>query len=198
MGKENALVQLAKRNKNIIKYLKEYEKELTILSFSDENVYNTLANLLTDISLVNLYLDNAHRLEELKVSKIKFVKELKSFDARGDRYICGFIPNRSKEGIQDRIKYILKYYTDGKVFPRLTEEQAHNYSRMCSTYNEVCFSIVSEATFVLRTENEENGYQNRSIEIMDFGFNGSKLPTIEEVQSYEIPKALIKSNRDES
>lgn len=139
-GLGNEIATLEEKNKDIIKCLKEHIRELTMLSLTDENLYNTLMNLINDENLINLYLENARSLEYLQVRKIKFVKDIESINANGDRYICGFIPNRSKEGIQDRIKYILKYYTDGKVFPRLTEE----------------------------------------------------------VQSYEIPKALIKSNRDES
>lgn len=192
-GKENALITLAKKNKDIIKYLQEHESELTTLSFTDENVYNTLTNLLKDFSLVNLYLDNACRLEELKVEKIEFVKDLNSLPKSVHRSYCRIIPLGNEE------IFLSKYYTDGKVEPKFSEEQANKY-KFPAPFCQIPFYISreSEPSFVLNTEKDGELNQHRTIEIINFGFDGSKLPTEEEVQSYDIPKSLIKSNRNES
>lgn len=193
-GVGNEINTLEENNKDIIKYLKEHVNELAVLNLTDENLYKTLINLINNESLISLYLENAKRLEELKVKNIKFVKDLKSFNANGDCYRCTYAPRDDCKGL----KYIIKYYTDANVLPRLTEEEAHAYSRMCSTSNGVYFSLIGNATFVLKCINKDNFSQDRSIEIMDFGFDGSKLPTEEELQSYDIPKSLIKTNRNES
>lgn len=190
----NEIDTLGEKNKDIIKYLREHIKELAMLNITDDNLYNTLINLLNNKSLISSYLDNAKRLEYLKVNMIKFVKELKSFDANGDRYFCSFTPSNNKEGFQ----FVSKYYTDGEVFPRITEEQARKLSNGDPINQRICFSFAGETTFVLHTENRENFHQDRSIEITDFDFDGCKLPTEEEVQSYEIPKSLIKSYNEES
>lgn len=196
IGQKNDLTMLKKRNKELIKYFKEHEKELTKLSFTDENVYKTLARLLKDPSLLNLYLDNASKLEDLKVEKIIFVDDLKSVIAKKSScYYCAFFPKNEIE-----INDIIKFYTDGEVFPTLTEEKATNFKWCQPWYNNIPFMITDkhDYTFVLKTTNKRDFYQEREIEIMNFGFNGSELPTEEEVQSYEIPKSLIKSYNEKS
>lgn len=189
MEEKNALTMLAEKNKDVIKYFKEHKEELTILSLEDEDLYNTVNALLNDSNLLDLYLDNAKKLEELKIKEIAFVKDLNSITPNGERYYCEFWSHNRKE-----LKEIHKFYTDGKVVPRLTEEQVSDFKWFHDGYNKVPFSITNEreASFVLKTKNRVNFKQDRKIEIMDFGFDGSKLPTIEEVQSYEIPRELIK------
>lgn len=189
MEEKNALTMLAEKNKDVIKYFKEHKEELTIISLEDENLYNTVNALLNNNGLLDLYLDNAKKLEELKIKEIEFVKDLNSITPNGQRYYCEFWTSNRKE-----IKEIHKFYTDGKVFPRLTEEQAYDFKWFQDGYNKIPFSITNEreTSFVLKTENGANFRQDRKIEIIDFGFDGSKLPTVEEVQSYEIPRELIK------
>lgn len=184
MGRESSLNGLAKRNQSVIRYLREHEEELVKFSLSNNHVFKSLTELANDISLLNLYLENANKLVELKVEEIKFVEYVVN-----DGYYCEFYPiNKNK------LKYIYKCYTDGKVYPRLTEEQATNFDWCHTGYNQVPFTITNELepSFVLKIKNNENLHQYSSIEIMNFGFDGSKLPTEEEIQSYEIPKKLIK------
>lgn len=195
-GVGNEIDTLEKNHKDIIKYLKEHVKELATLNITDENLYNTLINLINNESLISKYLENAKILEDLKIKNIKFVKDLKSEIAkRRSCYYCAFFPKNEIE-----INDIIKFYTDGEVFPTLTEEKATNFKWCQPWYNSIPFMITDkhDYTFVLKTTNKRDFYQEREIEIMDFGFNGSELPTEEEVQSYEIPKSLIKSYNEES
>ena len=187
MGKENDLTKLARKNQDVIRYLKGHENELIKLSFKNQNVFQTLMELSSNIALLDLYLENARKLEALKVEKIVF-GDIRSFDANGDRYYCEVVPKNDME-----LKYIHKCYTDGEVYPRLTEEQANNFKWWYSGYSKIPFSITNEHTFVLKTTNKENFHQHREIDIVNFAFDGSKLPTEEEVQSYEIPKELVKN-----
>lgn len=193
----NYLLSLVKRNRNIIKYLREHEEELKTLKFCNLDFYNTIENLSKNPDLLDLYLNNARRLEELKVEEIEFVYSFNHFIAKEDQYYCYIIPRNEKE-----LNFISKCYTDGKILPRLTEEQAYNFKWCQEKAQNIPFSIKNEAgykcSFVLETANASDFSQRRKIVIVDFGFDGDKLPTEEEVQSYEIPKSLIKSNRNES
>lgn len=192
-GKKNALSKLKNQNEKVIHYIIKHRQELIKLSFIDENVYNTLEALLRKDNLLNLYLDNAMKLEERKVEKIRFVKNLNGLTANGDRYYCEFSISEDKK----RIEYISKYYTDGKVFPRLSEKKATNFDWCDPSSNKIPFSITNkrDCTFVLNTMNRTNFTQERTIDIVNFGFNGNKLPSEEELQSYKIPEELIRRRR---
>lgn len=101
-----------------------------------------------------------------------------------DRYTCEIFRNE-----KDKIINISKYYTDGQI-RLMGQEQEKN---KLFHYSVIPFSVNSGEgmSFLLRAENNENGYQHRVIQIRDFGFDGTKIPTEEEIQSYEIPKEYI-------
>lgn len=176
---KNDLLALVKKNQDVIHYLREHEKELELLSLTNKKLYQTLHELSSNISLLDLYLENAKRLEELKVSEIEFV----TF-SEFDRYHIEIM--RTERG---DIKFIKKYYTDGKIKPNGQEQ----VMIQCFRASEIPFLIALEdgISFILSTDNRENGYQYRNIQIRDFGFDGTKLPTEAEIQSYEIPKQYI-------
>lgn len=163
----------------MIHYLREHEKEFEGLSLTNKELYQTLNELSNNISLLDLYLENAKRLEELKVAKIEFA----TF-SEFNRYYIEIIRNEWKEIIS-----IKKYYTDGKIKANGKEQVRLNGFHSSA----IPFSIHSEAdiSFMLSTDNMESGCQRRIIQIRDFGFDGTKLPTEEEIQSYEIPKQYI-------
>lgn len=177
----NELLTLVKRNLDIVKYLREHEKDLRFFDLTRKEVLNTLTELSKNISLLGQYLDNAKLLEELKVSKISFFNFpfLKSYDFGIWHDYTG------------KIIYIKKYYTDGEMLsfdPERMIDKAHNYW-------EIPFHIDTRdetLSFVFEANNHKNGFQSRKIEITNFGFAGSKLPTEEDIQSYEMPKILIK------
>lgn len=180
MDGENDLLSLVKRNQTIIRYLRQHKKDFQFFSFTSENVYNVLTSLSKDISLLDLYIDNAKRLEALKVLKV----ELQDF-AYPEPYDCDIY--RDKYG---KIIVIVKYYTDGQIKAVGQEVETDPLFH----YSKIPFTIENKdnnMSFVLRTENNEQGYQFRSIKIRDFGFDGTKLPSEEELQTYEIPKQLI-------
>ena len=177
---ENSLALLANKNKDILKSLND-KSELSPLNYRNRNIYNTIVKLLKDISLLDLYLANAKELEYLQVGTIEFVDSLKSFDSNGDKYYCKFRTDNNGKNLQ----FITKYYTDADVIPRpLIRRNTRNF-------NNILFTFSGKASFVLKTSNPINYYRDRKIEIIDFGFDGSKLPTKEELESYEIPRALI-------
>ncbi|MDE5630805.1 MAG: hypothetical protein K2I70_04320, partial [Bacilli bacterium] len=74
-----------------------------------------------------------------------------------------------------------------------TLEDANNFDWCHVGYNLIPFDIMNgdDCSFVMICKNEENGYQRRTIEIVDFDFDGSKLPTEKEISSYELPKELV-------
>ena len=174
MGEENDLDKLRKNNKDIIKYLKEHKKELKALSFKDLNVYNTLAVLLKESSLIDLYLDNAKELEKLKVASIRYLSPKDNeLDYSIYRDINGDIIN------------IRKYYTDGNICvgEETLEDEEFLYSKIPL--------YISSPSFILEVSNNESFYSYRAIMIKDFTFDSSKLPTKEELESYEVPRSLI-------
>lgn len=177
MGK-NDLIKINRRNRDIVKYIREHKKDMKRLRFTDKNVLTELNSLQEDNTLIELYLENARKLEDLKVSDIAFVD---FFDIES---YCGIY--RNDEG---QIIRIQKTYTDGEideVFEEEVKDKLFNYSKIPYRLNR------KGTTFSLRAENTENGYSIRQIEINGFGFNGDKLPTEEEISSYEIPMQLIK------
>ncbi len=177
LGK-NDLIKINRRNRDIVKYIREHKKDMKRLRFTGKNVLTELNSLQEDNTLIELYLENARKLEDLKVSDIAFVD---FFDIES---YCGIY--RNDEG---QIIRIQKTYTDGEideVFEEEVKDKLFNYSKIPYRLNR------KGTTFSLRAENTENGYSIRQIEINGFGFNGDKLPTEEEISSYEIPMQLIK------
>ncbi len=176
----NDLIKINRRNRDIVKYIREHKKDMRRLRFTDKNVLTELTSLQENNALIDLYLENARRLEDLKVSDIAFVD---FFDYEN---YCGVY--RNKDG---QIIRIQKKYTDNKIVEVFEEELEDklfsvSFSKILYRQNR------EEATFSLSIENTEDEYSIRQVEIKDFGFNGEKLPSEEEISSYDIPMQLIK------
>lgn len=175
LTEEDEFTKLLKTHKEAIKYLKEHKEELRAFYLTNKNVFAILTSLSENGILLNSYLEKARRLEELKVATVRFVEEI------DDKYECGIYRDKN-----EKIINIRKYYTDGEitVLEENLEDEVFNYS-------EIPFSILN-ATFLLEASNNEQYYQHRSVYIKNFGFDGSKLPSEEELASYDIPRQLIK------
>ncbi len=175
MEDTNALTKLIEKNKKIISYFRAHQKELCRLSLLNDDVFETLQSLYSDISLLDIYLENAKKLENLKVSNIQFAS-LDEYSGYCDIYkdACGNIIN------------IHKYYTDGIIIAQKEREVDRLFR-----YFTIPFCCTN-ASFLLNVVNAEDFWQCRNIQIKDFSFNGNNLPTEEEIQSYEIPKEFIK------
>ena len=204
---ENAktLAKLSKKNKKVIRYLKEHAEELRKFSLYRPGVVGILESLYQDSALLDTYLKNAKRLEALGVSKVDVVSSLDSYYNKccfyKGRYfeekmaLFGLIFRRFSE--RNAIIDIEKYYTDGTINAGTicTENLAVSPYDDYYRYYEIPFSV-GDATFVLGVHS--SGYHlgpcfQSEIKILDFGFDGSKLPTEEEIQKYEIPKQFIKN-----
>ena len=85
---KNDLLSLVKKNMDIVKYLREHEKDFRKFSFTSENILKILTSLSEDISCLELYLENAKKLENLEVARIRF-KDFLNLDL----YKCGFYQN---------------------------------------------------------------------------------------------------------
>lgn len=186
---ENQLEDLVNKNKDVITYLREYDEQYKVSLMAklilNDDVLNTLKEIKENEGLIDTYLENAKSLEELKVASIIF----KQISNKYYHYYCEVKKRNDYE-----LKHIRKCYTDGNIVRELTLEEATHFDWAHQGYNTFYFNLedASACTFLLTCENEENGRQKRKIEIPNFGFNGSKLPTEEELSSYEIPKELIK------
>lgn len=175
---KNDLIRINRRNRDIVKYIREHKKDMNRLRLTDKNTLVELNSLQENNALIDLYLKNARRLEDLKVSNIAFVD---FFDCES---YCRIY--RNNEG---RIIRIQKNYTDDKiaeVFVERLKDELFNYSEILYRMNR------EKTTFSLKIENTEQGHSIRQIEIKDFGFDSDKLPNEEEIASYEIPMQLIK------
>jgi len=122
---------------------------------------------------------NIKRLEELKVESIILSNFLHFNFETCEIY-------RDAAG---KIITINKGYSDGQISDIKDENLISKYFNYSEIKYMVCYD---KATFSLEANNCENGQQYRTIRIENFGFDGSKLPTEEELSSYEIPKQLIK------
>ncbi len=179
---KNDLVTLVEKNLDMIKYVREHKEEFDSMDFADESVFQTLDELSDDITLLKTYLENARKLEDLKVNLIRFENNLYFLNNR--HFVV-----RNREG---KIIEITKCYTDGIIKFR-GESLCNEYNE----YDDCCISVIStriddeKASFVLFAHNSEKEGPTRYINIKDFGFDSKKLPIEEELQSYEIPKTYI-------
>lgn len=176
-GKNN-LIKINRRNRDIVKYIREHKKDMARLCLTNKNILAELNRLQENDTLIDLYFENARRLENLKVLDITFV------DFFDYETYCGIY--RDKDG---QIIRIQKKYTDGKiteVFEEILKDKLFNYSKILYRLNR------EGTTFSLSAENTEHGNSIRQIKIKDFGFNGDELPIEEEINSYDIPLQLRK------
>ncbi len=179
----NDLLSLVKNNRSVIGYLREHEKELTDFNFASEVVWDMIHSLQMDVSNLELYLENIKKLEELAIDKISVGK----FPLM-DTYECGIYRNSQGEIIS-----ITKCYTDAIIQTvgseyTVSKTRNHSYSKFSCYIN----NREDAQTFSLDVTNTEDHHQYSEIFIRDFGFDGSKLPTKEDLESYEIPKFLVK------
>lgn len=177
-GKNN-LLSLVKQNKDIIEYFREHEGDFSTFKITDNNVLDVLIILRENISYLDLYLENAKRLENLGVAKIKF-ENLCPVTVHD----CRLYKNKDGE-----VTFIQKSYTDGKML--YVGDEVLDSEKYRSSY--IPYKMGNEgATFYLTVQNTEHSQQYSWISINDFGFRGDKLPSKEEIESYEIPRQLIK------
>lgn len=194
LGNHDLLSLIKKSNKSTINYLREHRKEFDTFSLLNSDVLTILRKLEEDETLLNLYLGNAKKLEELKISHIEIVNFNKLFGFCDYlNYVCDIY--RNKEG---KIIEIIKLYTDG-IIEVLSEEYIvnktfrHGYInfKVKNAKNEA-EGIIRPVSFLLRVENSSLGKSYREIKMAGFDFDQTYLPTDEEMGKYEIPKILIK------
>ena len=194
--RRNRLDELMEKNKEVIDCFRwdeigQYKSSLITKLIMNDDVLRILKEIRDDKQLIDIYLKNAKRLEALKVDKIVFC-DLKKLMKEFHHYYCEIKKRNDRE-----LRHVRKCYTDGVVKRVLTKEEATCFDWCHVGYNFIPFDIFDskeahDFSFVLTCENEENGRQKRSIEIANFAFDGSRLPTEEEISSYELPKELIK------
>lgn len=177
---KNDLLALVKRNQDIIKYVREHKEEFSSINFGNEYLIQTLSELSNNITLLTTYLENARKLEDLKITRIHLNDDLNFF-----AYQCVILRNKETK----KIIYIEKYYTDAVIMPAIETPIKDTVRCHCSVIPIININD-NNATFVLRALNA-GGTQSRSIHIKNFGFDNTKLPTEEELQSYEIPKSYV-------
>lgn len=176
---KNDLTTLIKKNRDVTRFLASHENEFRSFSLTNTDILTVLTKLKENISYLDLYIDNAKRLEDLKVSRIR-INDLSTFSHSR----CEIYRNKRQKN-----SYITKSYTDGKI-DWIGEEELQS-----EVYNSSYIPYIVDmdnATFNLTVQNSNRGYQTRWIDIKDFSFRGDKLPREEEIASYEIPKQLIK------
>lgn len=193
--KKNSLDLFWERNKSVLKSLEEYDLDVYRSSFlckliMNDDILKILNQLRDNISLLDLYLENAKRIESLKVERIVF-GDLKKLMKEFQHYYCEVKKQNDRE-----LKSIRKCYTDGRVRPVLTGEEARCFNWCHNGYNFIPFDIFDnqDFSFVLTCENEGNGRQRRTIEIENFAFDASKLPTEDDIRSYKLSKELVRKN----
>lgn len=172
-------LSLTRKNLDIVKFIREHINDFKSFNFAGQNVLDTFSKISEDPKVLKLYLENARILEELKVDLISF-SDFKLYNT----YDCDIY--RDSQG---EITYINKYYTDGKIIILGEEIEKDKFLNA----SEINFTVEDNTmSFLLNALNTERGYSFRNIKVRDFGFDGSKLPSEEELRSYEIPKSLIK------
>jgi len=189
----NRLIELTKRNKETISYIRKYNKELKIGNFKLANLqtYKLLGELLKDVALLDKYIENARILEELKIGAITLVNNdaLEYFNEAS-----GILYFKNETG---QITDIIRSFTDGRITeitPEMEDENSDVYNirfKIRSTpINKEGKIIEIPPYWLLKTENHKYGVQHRYFFTNGFNFDASKLPTEEELSGYELPSYL--------
>ena len=191
--RRNRLDELMEKNKEVMDSFRwdeigQYKSPLITKLIMNDDVLRILKEIRDDKKLIDIYLKNVQKLEALKVDRIVF-GDLKKLMKEYHHYYCEIKKRNDRE-----LKSVRKCYTDGMVKQVLTEEEATCFDWCHVGYNFIPFDIYKDRdfSFVLTCLNEENGHQKRTIEIANFNFDASKLPTEEEISIYELHKELIK------
>lgn len=180
-GKHPTL-SLISRNKSAIKFLRERKNELIGINFLNFNIISAVNQLTKNPSLLDIYLENSRLLESYKIGNINMASTesgLYEFDTPLELF-------RDKKR---RIEEIVKYYTDGEF---ICYPLAYSRQLTKKTYELYKPELNREipATWILRTINRSTGNQYRTIYLESLTFDKTKLPTEEELQSYELPSYL--------
>lgn len=177
IGGVHHTLSLTKKYKGVIKYLREYKKDLQSIIFSNENLIKSLEIAKNNPKILETYIENMRMLEELKIDRVEIV-ELRNLL---NRYYYLEIHRLS----QTRAKVTQKYYTDGKIEldDHNTKINEHIIRRLFEISNK---STEEQTTFLINVSNNNH----RNIEITGFDFNSEYLPSEEELSSCDIPYAL--------
>lgn len=173
-------ISLINRNKKAVAYLRKYRDELEGYNLLNPRILSIINKIIQNPSLLDTYLKNARILEKYRIGRIDIFSHksaLTDLKIRMEIYI-----NEAK-----KITDIIKYYTDGEFEDRLMVTPLDSFN--CQEVHTRLNTDVP-ATWILRTENHADGRQYRQIFITGFDFDSSKLPTEEELQSYNLPSTL--------
>ena len=201
------IMSLVCRNKLVIEFLRQFNNYF--LSYGPANTMDIdspdFLNFITytsrNMDKLDTYIENAKKLEELKISNIKFFdsEELWSLNNRTLKTV-GLGATQIWKESKD-ITTIRKHYSDGIInytpvkFPFL-DDDFDLAKRAKREYEEFKISlepnkyITNSPSWLIQSENHENGYQFRYALIENFDFNSELLPTNEQLNSYEEPQSL--------
>ncbi len=171
-------LSLTTKNKGVISYLRERKKELVGLNLLNESVTASINELVDNPGLLDTYLETAKYLEDYRIGHINCMPEC--LDTLN-------ITSRAFYDKEGKINCITKHYTDGSIIYSPVGEPQGLFRQQiipCILDGSV------PTTWVLRTENSDSGWQYRTIYLENFAFDTTKLPTEEEVQSYDLPPSL--------
>lgn len=175
---EHSTLSLTRRNKSVIAYLREHKNELTGIYLLSDDINSAITSLVENPSLLDTYIETARTLESYRVGNINVL----SNNVNGVNIKSQVFYN--KDG---QIIHITKHYTDGFIIYLPLEEPQERYNRQIINCD---LDTSVSTTWVLRTENTDTGWQYRTISIKDFAIDTSKLPSEEEIQSYDFPPSL--------
>lgn len=175
-------LSLTSKNKSTIKFLRERKKELEGLNLLRFDVADSVNQLVGNPSLLDTYLENARLLESYRIGNVKLPET--------ESGLYGFnTPVSIYKDLKGTIEEIVKYYTDGE-FKYTVYPASKKVGKIIYEAYSADLSREVPATWVLGTENRSTGYQYRTIYIENFAFDTTKLPTEEELQSYDFPLSL--------
>jgi len=178
---------LTRNNKTVIEFLRQFDKYFLNNNqcYLSENFRKFIKDTSENIDKLNLYLENAQRLEELKVCHVS-LQDLKDY---------WLLINHGMGRIQifkekNNIICIRKNYTDGRISyntKRINIERDFEEYDVSISPNE---NIENSPTWLIQCENSNSGNQCRYAWIENYGFNAEYLPTCEELSAYEEPQTL--------
>ena len=146
------------------------------------DVANSVNQLVGNPSLIDTYLENARLLESYRIGNVKLPET--------ESGLYGFnTPVSIYKDLKGTIEEIVKYYTDGE-FKYTVYPASKKVGKIIYEAYSADLSREVPATWVLGIENRSTGYQYRTIYIENFAFDTTKLPTEEELQSYDFPLSL--------
>ena len=198
-GGKHATLGLVRKNQVAVEFLRQFKdffltSENTIGTrnfyhfFDSINMYISNKSLNPDGKNIDRLIENAFKLELLKICRIELISMQFGYNDFGQRTQVW-----KKD---DNVCTIRKHYSDGEIVYTPVKDNFREQTEARPQYEEYRVQVNPNPkirvspTWIIETENHEDGKQYRYAKINSWDFDTKLLPTNEELSCYEEPYSL--------